>query len=91
MSAAAATMPDMARKKTTSDQSQPGKPNRRPSVTLFARVDPALGQAFNEYVDSLRPRTSTQAVLEMLIEQHLTQLGRWPTAGQAQSEEGGAE
>ncbi len=53
---------------------------RRTPVTLHAEVDPDLGRAFDEYVDNLRPRTTTHAVIEMLIERHLTELGKWPAA-----------
>ena len=51
-------------------------------ITLCAGVDPDLnlGQAFNEYVDSLRPKTTTHAVIEMLIERYLTESGMWPSA-----------
>jgi len=53
---------------------------RAPPITLCAGVDPDLGQAFNEYVDSLRPKTTTHAVIEMLIERYLTESGMWPSA-----------
>jgi hypothetical protein len=53
---------------------------RRPPITLCAVVDPDLGQAFNECVDSLRPKTTTQAVIEMLIERYVAESGKWPSA-----------
>lgn len=83
MTAAAATMPGMSKKRPNASQEggkpeKPEKPGRRPSVVLFARVDPALGNAFNDHVQSIRPKTTTQAVLELLIEQYLEGLGLWP-------------
>jgi hypothetical protein len=80
MAGAAATTADMGKK--TSSGASGRKPNRRPSVTLYARVEPQLGQAFKDYVDSLRPRTDVQAVIEMLIEQHLKGLSLWPPPDQ---------
>ena len=78
MATATANMPNMAREKKNQPKDETGKPKRRPSVTLYARVEPELGRIFNEHVDTLRPKTSTQAMIEHLIEQYLRDQGLWP-------------
>jgi hypothetical protein len=74
------TIPVMAKKQTRAGQGQPpkNKPNRKPSHDLFVRLDKPLGEAFVDHVKGLRPRTSTTAVVEMLIEQYLSSRGLWP-------------
>jgi hypothetical protein len=84
MTASSTTIEPVSKKRTTpSDQSpspEPEKksPKRRPAVTLFARVEPDLGNAFKAHVETIRPKTSDQAVIEMLIERYLKELGLWP-------------
>lgn len=88
MTTAEATMLDMGKKNTKADGGGQKQPNRRPAVTLQARVEPALGQAFKDHVATIRPRTDVQAVMELLIERYLVELGKWPGSA---SQEGGCQ
>ncbi len=45
--------------------------NRSPHFTVYARVDPAIGAAFEKAVARIRPKTSIGGVLEMLMERWL--------------------
>ena len=53
------------------------KPNRT-GVPLGVYIAPELMQAFDSYVEETKPRTSKTAIVEMLLEQFLTDKGRWP-------------
>lgn len=70
-----ATLFPMAKgKKPTS-----GRPKgRKPTEVVTARIAPDLAQAFNEHVESLRPKTSVTAMLTFLIENYLESKGLWP-------------
>lgn len=69
MNGSAATLPGMGSRK---EDKKPGRPaGRKPTTPLSARIDPALAQDFVEHVESLRPKTSVSAVIEMLIEQYM--------------------
>lgn len=76
MGSATATLPDMGSRKEPKKQGRP--PGRKLTAPLYARADPALVHAFNEYVEKLRPKTSASAVIEMLVEQLLEKEGLWP-------------
>ncbi len=68
------TLPVMANNKK-----KPGRPKgRKPTYALYARIKPALGKAFEAYIESIQPRTSATAVIEMIVEQYLTSVGHWP-------------
>jgi hypothetical protein len=54
------------------------KPNRSPSRVVFARISPALGEALDRYIDSLRPRPTMTSVLEVMVEDYLKSKGFWP-------------
>lgn len=75
MHGATATIGVMPKKKDSSDGK---KPNRTPAVTIFARIKPRLGRALEDYINSVRPRTSTTAVLEAALEDFLSVQGFWP-------------
>lgn len=82
MTSATDTMPPIMAKKTPPpDDEKRGRgrpPGARPTVTVFARVAPELGEAFAAEVSKLRPKTSVNAVVEMLIEEWLKDRGAWP-------------
>lgn len=67
------TIANMAKKKP-----QGKKPNRAPNYPLFIRIPPELGEAFDEYVASLRPTPTMTKVVQMLIENYLSEAGVWP-------------
>lgn len=75
MGGASATIFDMA--KTQKGKGRPST-GRRQTVPVYARIDPALAKAFNEYVDSLEPKTSASAMVELLIKRLLRELSLWP-------------
>lgn len=70
------TIPDMAKKKPNG----PGRPatGRKPTITIYARVRPELGEALEAYLASLRPRPTGTAVLEAALEDFLQGKGFWP-------------
>jgi len=76
-------MLDMAKKR------KPGRPatGRKETVAIFARVSPELGTAFEAYLDSQRPRPTTNAVIEILIEDFLTAQGFWPPTTESETSE----
>lgn len=57
-----------------------GRPatGRSPSVTIFARVPPQLAKAFEAYLESLRPKPSSTAVVIAALEDFLQGKGFWP-------------
>ena len=72
---------DMANKKTTDGKrKRPGRPptGRAPTMVIFARVAPSLGQALRNHVASIQPKTTIGAVLAMTVERYLTECGLWP-------------
>jgi hypothetical protein len=58
-----------------------GRPStgRTPTVTIFARVPPALAEALEAYLDSLRPKPTTTAVMIAALEDFLQAKGFWQT------------
>lgn len=74
MAGAAGTMPHMPKEKPKRGRPQ----GRRQTVSLYARVDPDLAQVWNDYVESLRPKTSSNSMIELLIEDYLRAKGLWP-------------
>jgi hypothetical protein len=62
------------------DKKNPGRPatGRTPSVTIFSRVPPPLAEALEAYLDSLRPKPSTTAVVIAALEDFLQEKGFWP-------------
>lgn len=84
MNADSLTMPVMGKAKKDKPEAtkvEKKGQNRSPAVTIFARIDVGTGKDFLKYVDSIRPKTTATAVIEMLIEEHLQKLkaaGLWP-------------
>ena len=79
------TIPDMASHK----KKRPGPPpsgGRRPAYTLYCRIEPALGAAFDRYLSETRPKPTATSAVELALENLLTAAGYWPP-----SEEGGDE
>jgi hypothetical protein len=76
MAAGTVTIAGMAKKKPAGD-----KPNRTPNYTVFARISPELGEAFDAYVNSLRPKPTATSVLQVCIEEFLKEKGFWPPEG----------
>lgn len=69
------TMPLMA------DKRKPGRPKaggRKPAYVVYARIDPALGGAFDRFVSEARPRTDKTGGIELAIEELLRARGYWP-------------
>lgn len=50
----------------------------RTGKSLGVYVDTELSEAFGRYIEQSRPRTTRTAVIEMLLEQFLTEKGFWP-------------
>jgi hypothetical protein len=71
----APTIQGMAKKKASNRGRPPG---RRETVPVYARVDPALAEAWNDYIDTIEPATSGSAMIELLMKQHLRKRGLWP-------------
>lgn len=59
-------------------QGQANKPNRRPAVTVYARIDPEIGSALNQYLASADPEPSVTAVVESSLKLFLAKHGFWP-------------
>jgi hypothetical protein len=58
---------------------KPGRPQgRTPSVTIFARINPELAKVLQAYIDGVKPKTTTTAVVELALERYLTEVGHWP-------------
>jgi hypothetical protein len=74
MNSGAATIDRMADK---DKKKRPGRPatGRSPSVTVFARVPPPLADLLEAYLDSLRPRPTTTAVVVAALEDFLAARG----------------
>jgi hypothetical protein len=62
------------------DKKGRGRPatGRTPSVTIFARVPPQLAEALEMYLNGLRPKPSTTAVVIAALEDFLQAKGFWP-------------
>ena len=66
---------------TTIDMAKGNEPKpqgRRRSYTIFLRVRPELGAAFDEYLESLRPKPTSTAAFEVALEEFLQARGFWP-------------
>jgi hypothetical protein len=69
------TLSGMAKKKRpTPGQTQ----GRSPAYTLYARIDPDLGEAFEDLLGSIQPRTTTVGLVELILRDYLTRAGKWP-------------
>ena len=81
-----ATIESMGKKRTKSGGEEPksGKQNRSPNYTVFARIPPELGAAFEAYINSLRPKPTTTSVIQTFIEDGLERVGFWPPKGGAE-------
>ena len=62
------TIPAMKKKKEPQ--------GRSPAYMLYARINPALGKAFEELRG--RNRRTIKAEIETILEKHLTEAGLWP-------------
>ena len=79
------------------DKKKPGKSARRgsakppqgrsPSFTINARINLALGQAFDRYVQETRPKPTITSALEHALEEFLSPRGYWPPAGGSPGEQ----
>ena len=75
MASTLVTLAGMAKKKG----GKRGRPSgTRPTVPVYARVDPQLARVWSEYCDGLDPKTSSSAMLESLMRKHLRSVGLWP-------------
>lgn len=79
MATADVTITGVSKKKKPSDSGQP--PSRSPAYTLFARVRPELGRAWEAYLSSLRPKPTAVSAVELMMEEFLQQQGFWPPPG----------
>jgi hypothetical protein len=99
MAIAEVTIADMAKNKGRTGGKGSGegggesrKPNRSPSYTIYARIRPDLGEAFERYLNSLRPKPTQVKALEALLEDALGELGFWTAPGaEDDGTEGGGE
>ncbi len=63
---------------------KPGKPRGRPpseagpTVSVSTRISQAKAKILEKYVESILPRTSTAAVLELALDRYLQSLGLLP-------------
>jgi hypothetical protein len=57
-----------------------GRPStgRTPTTTIFARVPPPLAEALEAYLEGLRPKPTTTAVVIAALEDFLEAKGYWP-------------
>jgi hypothetical protein len=62
----------------TMTKKRTSKPQRTPHRTLYLRLDVELAEALRAYIDSIRPRSTTNAVMAHIVEQHLIEKGYWP-------------
>ncbi len=53
---------------------------RSPAYTVYARVPPDLGAAFEAYLNSLKPKPKATAAVILALEMLLTSEGFWPPA-----------
>ena len=54
------------------------KCGRTPAHTIFARIEPDLGEALNDYLAQHRPKTTRTAILALALEEALRKAGFWP-------------
>jgi hypothetical protein len=73
MASTSCTMPGMTKK--NSNQKPRG---RRPAYTVYARISPELGEAFEQFLASRRPKPTLTSAVEMAIEELLKSEGLWP-------------
>jgi hypothetical protein len=63
----------------SSRKRKPGRPKgRQPTYTLYARVAPEVGAAFERYIEATEPRPSDKAVIELAIKEFLRSRDFWP-------------
>jgi hypothetical protein len=56
-----------------------GKPKgRTKSYTVFLRIETQLGEAFEDYLKSLRPSPTMTSAFEVALEEFLQARGFWP-------------
>ena len=67
----------MSEKKKKQGRGRPST-GRTPTSTIFARVPPPLAKALDVYLDSLRPKPTTTAVVIAALEDFLQAKGYWP-------------
>jgi hypothetical protein len=76
-------IPRMGRKKKRDNGDD--APGRSTAYTVYARIDPELGAAFEAYVKSLRPQPSNTATIEVFFEECLQARGFWPPPGKKEA------
>jgi hypothetical protein len=60
---------------------KPGRPStggRKPAYILYVRINPALGAAFDRYVEETRPKPTATSAAELALEKLLAEAGYWP-------------
>jgi hypothetical protein len=83
MGSAAGTIADMAKKKPT----KLGRPTgRKATVPVYARVDPTLNEVWTGHIESLEPKTSSSAMIELLMKRYLREQGLWPPTARSTKE-----
>ena len=50
-------------------------PGRTPSYTVFARISPEVGKAFEEHLKTIKPKTTMGALVELAMEEYLSRHG----------------
>ncbi len=56
----------------------PKKQGRSPAYTLYARIDPELGAAFEDYINHTKPKPTNTSAVELALEEFLRDKGFWP-------------
>jgi hypothetical protein len=79
MIAQAGRIERMAKKKSEQE-----KASRAKKYILYVTLPPALGQAFEAYLASTRPRTDKSAAAEVAMEDFLAPRGFWPWPKEAE-------
>lgn len=65
---------------TMAGMSKKKRPQRRsPAFILYVRINPLLGAALEQYIESLRPQPSLTSTVETFLEDSLARAGFWPT------------
>lgn len=67
-------MPRMAKQKPQ----PPATKRTREGVNINVWVEPELGEAFEKYLEEVRPKPTRKTAVEAALELLLTQAGRWP-------------
>lgn len=86
MTNSGSTIPRMGRRKKSDSEGAKSSQGRSPHYQLFVRIDPDLGDAFQEYLDETEPKPTTTSAVELAIKLLLKQAGRWPRSSKKQED-----